>query len=222
MEGSTYVHYGCGFSVGKGWINFDASPTLRLERLPVMGPFLARHSGNGRRFPSSVRYGDIVSGLPIPKGSARGVFASHILEHLSYDDCLVALQNTHDMLQPGGIFRLVVPDLETRARRYLEAVEGGQTGANSEFLRLCHLGQQRRPRSFMGRLRMIYGHSNHLWMWDEPSMRARLMEAGFAEVRRCQFGDCSDPMFSRVEEEGRFFEISIGHDELAMEARKRG
>jgi hypothetical protein len=37
-----YVQYGCGFSVGKDWLNFDSSPTLRVERLPIIGPAVGR------------------------------------------------------------------------------------------------------------------------------------------------------------------------------------
>ena len=32
-----YVQYGCGFSTCNGWRNFDASWTLRFERIPVIG-----------------------------------------------------------------------------------------------------------------------------------------------------------------------------------------
>src|SRR5262245_31656094 len=39
-----YLQYGCGFSVGKDRLNFDNSPTLRIERLPVIGNVLGRAS----------------------------------------------------------------------------------------------------------------------------------------------------------------------------------
>ena len=32
-----YVQYGCGFTVGKGWVNYDNSPSLWLSRLPAGG-----------------------------------------------------------------------------------------------------------------------------------------------------------------------------------------
>ncbi len=32
-----YVQYGCGLSAPAGWNNYDASPTLRLQKLPVVG-----------------------------------------------------------------------------------------------------------------------------------------------------------------------------------------
>jgi hypothetical protein len=31
-SGSSYVQYGCGLLAPQGWINFDASPRLRIER----------------------------------------------------------------------------------------------------------------------------------------------------------------------------------------------
>ncbi|MQP68452.1 hypothetical protein GE253_24335 [Niveispirillum sp. SYP-B3756] len=60
-----FVQYGCGWTAPPGWHNFDASPTLRFERLPLVGRL---YSKNGRRFPDNVRYGDIVRGLPLAPG----------------------------------------------------------------------------------------------------------------------------------------------------------
>ena len=53
-------------------------------------------------------------------------------------------------------------------------------------------------------MREVFGNSRHLWMWDERSLTKALSEAGFTDIRRCQFGDCSDPVFQSVEEMGRF------------------
>ncbi|MCI5142460.1 MAG: methyltransferase type 11, partial [Candidatus Electrothrix sp. ATG1] len=30
-----FIHYGCGLSAPESWLNFDASPTLRLQRIPL-------------------------------------------------------------------------------------------------------------------------------------------------------------------------------------------
>jgi hypothetical protein len=76
-----YVQYGCGFSAGEGWLNFDASPTVRIERIPFFGNmFSVAFSGNFHRFPASVKYGDIRKGPLIPPGTADGIYASHVLE----------------------------------------------------------------------------------------------------------------------------------------------
>lgn len=86
-----YVQYGCGWSAPKKWRNFDASPTLRFERTPIIGKLYTR---NNSRFPENIEFGDIVSGLPIPNNSCKGVYCSHILEHLSLEDFRLALKNT--------------------------------------------------------------------------------------------------------------------------------
>jgi len=55
-----YVQYGCGWSAPINWRNFDASPTLRFERIPIVGRFYTK---NASRFPRNVEFGDIVCGL---------------------------------------------------------------------------------------------------------------------------------------------------------------
>ena len=87
-----YVQYGCGWSAPINWRNFDASPTLRFERIPIIGKLYTK---NDSRFPQNVEFGDIVSGLPIANNSCKGVYCSHILEHLSLEDFKLALKNTH-------------------------------------------------------------------------------------------------------------------------------
>jgi hypothetical protein len=205
-----YVQYGCGFSAPEGWINFDASPTLRWERLPVLGRLYTK---NTKRFPLNVLPGDIVKGLPIGSGKCTGVFASHVLEHLSLDDFYKALANTQVLLAAGGIFRLVVPDLEAFARKYVSLLDSGSPSANATFLDDTHLGVRS---SRQGLRAKIYDtiRSRHLWMWDEPSMRTALGLQGFTDIRRCSFGDCIDPAFSKVENPGRFVNA------LAMECKR--
>lgn len=213
-DGRLCVQYGCGWTAPAGWHNFDASPTLRLERIPLFGRLIAK---NAARFPGNVRWGDIVAGLPFPPGSVDRVYASHVLEHLSHEDCLRALANTRALLKPDGVFRLVVPDLRWRAEAYLEALAAGDRRAAAGFLDSTMLGLRRRERGPYGWLKAAFGNSHHLWMWDEPSLTDALREAGFRGVRRCRAGDSGDPAFVLVEEEGRF--VQDGHPELALEAR---
>jgi SAM-dependent methyltransferase len=211
-----YIQYGCGLSCPDGWINFDASPTLRLQHLPVLGRFFRR----GTVFPAQARYGDIVKGLPVPDNSADGVYASHVLEHLSLADFWLALSNTFRLLKPGGLFRLVVPDLEARARIYLQKLERGEVEANAWLMRAAALGVEHRDRSLEGIARFLLGNSVHLWMWDEKSMSAALRQVGFVDVRRCEFNDSTDAAFRLVEDAGRFFDEAARVSECAMEARR--
>jgi hypothetical protein len=174
-------------------LNFDNSPTLRIERIPIVGSILGRLSGNGQRFPAAVLYGDICKGLPIKDGTVKGAYASHVLEHLSLEDFRTALANTRRMLAPGGVFRLIVPDLEARARLYLRAIEEKSPDAASCFMRAAHLGDESTSRTLLQRARRMFGGSAHLWMWDQYAIAAELERSGFEKIRRCDFGDSSDP-----------------------------
>jgi len=219
MAGS-YVQYGCGFSAADGWMNFDNSPTLRIERIPILGDIVSRLSANKQRFPRSVRYGDICKGLPVRDGTLTGAYASHVLEHLSLEEFRIALAKTCRMLTPGGTFRLVVPDLEARARMYLRELERKSPEASHRLMRTAHLGVESRPKTLLQRARWMFGGSAHLWMWDEYSIGAELDRAGFVNIRRCELGDSSDPMFARVEDASRFHDAEHDIRECAIEACK--
>jgi hypothetical protein len=197
-------------------MNFDASPRLVLERIPGLRTLVGLTVGT--LFPSNVQRGDIVAGLPLPDDSARGVFCSHVLEHLARDELPLALRNTFKLLEPGGEFRLVVPDLQWRAARYLASAASGSPTAADDFMNLCGLGKNKRSTGAVDSAREYFGKSAHLWMYDFDGLKRLLDSAGFCSVRLSELGDSSDPMFDRVEDRGRYFE---GNErELAISARR--
>jgi SAM-dependent methyltransferase len=196
-----YVQYGCGFTAPDEWINYDASPTLRFERLPLLGKVYTR---NKQRFPENVKYGDIVSGLPEKADSCDAVYCSHILEHLAYEDFLTALKNTYHILKPGGTFRGVVPDLRSAVLNYIEDYDRMDAPANN-LMQNTMLGVESRAKTLSSGIKSLYGNSKHLWMWDYKSLEFELKKAGFTAMRPCSYGDSADPLFKFVEEESRFF-----------------
>lgn len=194
MTESQYVQYGCGWkSAPAEWRNFDASPTLWFERIPLFGRLYTK---NSTRFPENAEFGDIVKGLPVPPNSCKAVYCSHTLEHLALADFRIALQNTRQMLVPSGVFRFVLPDLEYLISQYSN---DPSSEAALKFMSESRLGQEKRPRGLKGFAFAWLGNTEHLWMWDFKSMAAELERAGFVEIRRAAFGDSGDPMFEKVE-----------------------
>jgi Methyltransferase domain len=183
--------------------------TLRVQkRLPFLRPLLVRRGMAD--FPQGVEYGDVVKGLPVTPGSARAVYSSHVLEHLALEEFRQALRNVYGYLEPGGVFRLVVPDLELRARQYLTASDAE---AGTRFVRSLYMGTESKG-SLTSALKLTLSRAAHLWMWDEKGLKAELEKAGFADVRRAEFGDNPDPAFHDVESPDRWTE------NLGMECRK--
>src|SRR5262249_11324676 len=136
MSGASllYVQYGCGACAPPKWINFDASPRLRLERIPVLRTLIRATSKE--LFAPHARAGDIVAGLPLPDRCAAAVYCSHVLEHLPRAELETALRNTYRLLTPGGRFRLIVPDLHWRAKEYVEAASRDDVGAADRFMEI--------------------------------------------------------------------------------------
>jgi hypothetical protein len=48
------------------------------------------------------------------------------------------------------------------------------------------------------------GMSQHLWMWDQKSLKHELEKVGFKDIRVCEFNDSNDEMFKQVENKDRF------------------
>jgi predicted SAM-dependent methyltransferase len=192
------VQYGCGWSAPSSWMNFDASPTLRFERLPLVGKLYTR---NAERFPQNVRFGDIVKGLPLEDNSCRAAYCSHVLEHLSLEDTRLALFNTKRILRKSAVFRLVLPDLKKLIDTYLQS-EGPDSALN--FMRETGMASERRPKNIAGALIDLLGNSRHQWLWDYPSLERELANTGFTSIRRAYFNDSEEIDFKSVEVQARW------------------
>lgn len=117
------LHLGCGSITPLGWLNTDGSLNARLSRLTP----IRRLAGALGIIPSrsatatwsrSVRYLDVRKPLPFPDKSVRYVYASHLLEHLYFNEATSLLLECRRVLRADGLLRVVVPDLETIVREY--------------------------------------------------------------------------------------------------------
>lgn len=204
MTNQQFVQYGCGWCAPAGWRNFDASPTLRFERIPFLGRLYTK---NQAPFPKNVEYGDIVAGLPVADGSCQIVYCSHVLEHLALDDFRRALMNTYKILEDGGVFRLVMPDLEYMITTYIND-SSHEPAIN--FMNSAQLGKEKRVRGVGGLIVLWLGNSQHLWLWDYKSIQLELKKTGFKCIRRAYYGDSLYKDVFRAVESFERWENSLG------------
>jgi SAM-dependent methyltransferase len=66
---------------------------------------------------------DLRQPLPFAAGSFAAVYAAHVLEHLAPVEATRLLTEARRLLAPGGVVRIVVPDLEGIARAYLASLD---------------------------------------------------------------------------------------------------
>ena len=101
------INLACGgvFVVDDGWINLDYDASA-----------------------AAVHRADLLSRLPLPSDHAALVYSSHFLEHIPRDQLVGFLTECRRILAPGGVLRLVLPDLENLCRAYLTHRERGEHG----------------------------------------------------------------------------------------------
>lgn len=194
----TFVQYGCGTWCPSDWRNFDVSPVLRFRSVPIIGNYLVRRYS---KFPSNAEFGDIVGGLPIADNTVDAIYCSHVLEHLWRDECALALANTYRYLKPGGLFRLVVPDVHALAQGF---INDSGPDAGLTFVASLHLTLPRRPRGLVNFLRSNWGRSQHRWMWEFRGLEQYLRASGFSTIRLAQLGDSEVAAFASVENPDRY------------------
>jgi predicted SAM-dependent methyltransferase len=192
------VQFGSGSEGCRGWLSFDASPTLRLQRLPLLGALAKRLVPPV--FDADVVYGD-GRHMPLETGSVELLYCSHVLEHLSLEDFRLTLRECRRVLKPGGVFRGVMPDMETWLAPYLNSTEDD---ACEKLWTRSYMASLSRPHGLGARLRDMFGNSKHLWLWDFKATRAELVAAGFVDVRRAQFNDSKYTDFKDIEVRDRW------------------
>lgn len=194
------MQFGCGTTNPASFDNYDSSLNLYLQRHWVTKLF----TRSKVVYPHGVVYGDIVRGLPYEPQSLKGIYSSHVIEHLAYNDCRRAIVNSFGYLEDGGIFRCVLPNLEAQVGDYLKLKSTGDVDAANKFMRYTFLGYENRPGNLRSLVRWYLATDMHLWMWDAESLMAELKAAGFSKVYRSGFNQSVDPVFNEAEHPGRF------------------
>tara|TARA_B100000927_G_C16313192_1_gene408273 strand:+ start:23 stop:670 length:648 start_codon:yes stop_codon:yes gene_type:complete len=188
-------HIGCGYTIGKSWLNYDSSPIAFVDQLPILNQILRI---NKSKFPKGIIYGNIIKKKICDDGSADNIYCSHVLEHVSYLDAKKMLKNIYNMLKKDGVFRIVVPSLEARIEIYRENADANM------FMESLGCVSKYENSDLISKFRFLFGGSRHRWMYDKNSLFNELKVAGFNDIRECCYGDSGIDIFSEVEDEDRF------------------
>jgi predicted SAM-dependent methyltransferase len=143
---------------------------------------------------------NLAKGIPFESDSIDVVYHSHMLEHLDREIAVKFLLDIKRVLKPGGICRIVVPDLETAARMYLahiSACEGNSSEAKEHDLYVARLLEQSVRKEASGtsgqkplrRLleNIVLGDARkrgetHQWMYDRMNLDNLLERLGFRGI----------------------------------------
>jgi len=195
------LNLGCGRRFHSDWVNVNFTST---------GP--------------SVIAADLSRGIPFAEQSFDVVYHSHLLEHFPKSEAPELISECYRTLKPGGVVRVVVPDLENIARQYLQCLEAarrGDTGAdeNYDWMMLELLDQLVRHHS--GGAMAEYFFQQHLpneqFILSRCGMEAqRLIEIGIK--KRSSSGDPPEGPGFRYGWKSRLLKLLLGENRYkAME-----
>jgi ubiquinone/menaquinone biosynthesis C-methylase UbiE len=208
------VNLGCGPNAPAGWLNVDGSwnawfanhPYLRkaLMTVGLISPDFGAH-WNVRPLVH-----DLTKPLPFQTDTISAIYASHVLEHLYQTDAQRLLLECKRVLKPGGVIRMVVPDLHAMVVEYLGKKNGNSTSEEKAFAadqlneRLWYRAPAPPGGNFAYKFYTIWKEFHfHKWMYDAESLKRSLSDAGFREVMEKNFLESDIPGIEQVEDAGR-------------------
>jgi SAM-dependent methyltransferase len=193
MSVTRNLQLGCLASAPASWENTDVTPHIFVARIPGAARLLRsvglmsaeRYAEHRAGVFARIRYLNAAKRFPFQDQSFDNVFSCHMLEHLYRDEAEQCVREVRRVLKPGGVFRVVVPDLDLLVRAYDERHPEG-------LLQKVYENTQR------------FDKNRHHWMYTHSSMRELLQLAGFSHIERCSYqqGRCPDvdKLDSRPEE----------------------
>jgi predicted SAM-dependent methyltransferase len=166
------IHLGCGPDIRPGWLNIDLVPENRGAGTIGYAPFINH---------------DLREGLPVEEGCAAIIYSSHFFEHLPYDLGLNLMRECHRALQPGGRFRIALPDLPAIFDAYLRR--------DADWLSLLDpFVGVRDFRTIVDYVNYgVYQHGEHKCVYDIEKLQAMLTGIGFSSVVRADYDPGLDP-----------------------------
>ncbi len=196
------VNLGCGYKTTPHTVDIDFAIQHRL-RATHIGRAAAKvllHGERKRQFEAmgrDVLLHDLRKGIPFEDQTVDAVYHSHVLEHIDREAVPGFFGEIRRVLRPGGIHRIVVPDLEGLARNYLaslerEASDHAETAVSPMIdqmvRREAHGTSLQRPLRRWVENRVLGDArrrgETHQWMYDHLSLEHALLAAGFSDVRR--------------------------------------
>jgi len=198
---SRRLHLGCGLNTPEGWIHVDGSwnawvakyPTLRrvFKAIRLLPADLEDIAWN----PDIIIH-DLRKPLPFPNDYFTAIYASHLLEHLYLEEAKALLKECVRVLIPGGILRIVVPDLCSILSEYMGGRPSGEGFGNMEANNRADRLNKRlmfrscEPRSgniFFRIYSSLKDLHSHKWMYDADSLIFYFQEAGLVNVREMEY-----------------------------------
>lgn len=188
------LHIGSGEHLIVGWLNTD------IGMLPGVVTM------------------DATEEFPFPDNTFDYVFSEHMIEHVSYEDGAVMLRECHRVMRPGGVIRIVTPDLAAAIGLYNDNRSAIQQKYLSYFM--ATFLPNCRPVTAVFALNAMFRLWGHQFIYDKSTLAGALAVVGFKSVKRERLGISDHPELTNLENTQRYAAGLLDFESLALEASK--
>ncbi|MEQ1757315.1 MAG: methyltransferase domain-containing protein [Vicinamibacterales bacterium] len=189
------LHLGCGRNLLPGWLNSDFFPK---------SPAVLHLDARGR--------------FPLQDGQFDFVFSEHMIEHIAYAKGSSMVNESFRVLKPGGTLRISTPDLAF----LLDLRRSDRTPLQEEYIRWStHKFMKAAPYAddtFV--INNFVRRWGHLFIYDEKTLRATFVAAGFENVVRCALNESAHQELRGLENEKRMPKGFLQLETMTLEGSK--
>lgn len=191
---SMKLNLGCGYVRPQGWINTDSSLNANIQRIPLIGKPIAKMLNTVEYDNDNIIYMNLNNPWQFHSNSIDTVYASHLFEHLSLKSSELFLKEAYRTLKPGGVLRLVVPDLYQIAKKYIALYDQSDENVDTtQFImwavNMHREGQYGSPGIFKKIIYELQGYPHqHKYMYDDKSLTQKVLNHGFSKPLLLSYG----------------------------------
>ncbi len=189
------LHIGSGANLLPGWLNSDFYPKA---------PGVLHIDARGR--------------FPFADEQFDYVFSEHMIEHIAYAKGASMLKECFRVLKPGGRLRISTPDLAF----LMDLGRSDRSELQNEYIRwsTSKFVKHAPAADAAFVINNFVRRWGHLFIYDETTLRAAFIAAGFDSVVRRALNDSDDPALRDLENERRLPKGFLRLETLTIEGTK--
>lgn len=170
---SARLNIGCGGNRIPNWLNADRYP------------------------PPGTTFVDAAKRLSFNDSVFDAILCEHMIEHIPKSAAIDLLTEMRRTLRPGGVVRIVTPDLEWLSRHILQPPPADAVDeAYRAFLRSWH---RRDDVSWCDALNLCFYEHGHCYIWSPAELRAQMEATGFVGIVLTRGGHPHSTLFADAE-----------------------
>ena len=140
---------------------------------------------------------DLRKPLPLAKAQVRFVYTEHFIEHIERDDAVRLFSHARKVMIPGGVLRVSTPNL-------VKLVDDYRAG---QVVRMEHGGWfPETPCRMINEGMRMWGHT---FVYDENELVGLLIECGFKDIERVQWGESKHIELRNLESRPDFSDLIL-------------